>query len=59
MKRFEIEVFIDDVPTYMVDVPSSRSDSAERRARVFVAMKHSDMDMGRINTRWTGKAEDL
>lgn len=59
MKRYEIEVFIDDVPTYMVDVPARRSDSAERYAKVAVMQQHRQMDIGRINTRWTGKTEEL
>lgn len=60
MKSYEIEVFIDGEPAYMVDVPTAQgSDAAERRAVVAIMARHRQIGMERITATATGKVEEV
>lgn len=59
MKRYEVEAFIDGQPMYMMDVPASAPDKAERYAVVWTMKMHRDIDMDRITTKATGNFEEF
>lgn len=59
MKRYEIEVFIDGKPTYMLYIVSANPERAARRAVVHTMVMHRQMDMDRITANPTGKSEEL
>lgn len=59
MKRYEVEVFIDGQPTYIMDVPASTSEKAERYAVVWAMKMDTRMGMERITTAATGNFEDM
>jgi hypothetical protein len=51
MKVYEVNVFIDGEPTYIVDVPTYQGlDAALRRAKFAIAAQHGSMDLDRITT---------